>query len=76
MVHKVLFWGGFGTFSSPPPPPTLPIGDTTKKKLEQALQFVHGNSASKCDLSSTRNHCGLTLCSEAWEQASGTGCRV
>jgi hypothetical protein len=56
--------------------PFLPAGDTANKKLEQALQFAHGNSASKCDLSSTRNHCGLTLCSEAWEQASGTGCRV
>jgi hypothetical protein len=26
MVHKVLFWSGFGTFLSPPPPPILPAG--------------------------------------------------
>ena len=31
MVHKVLFWGGFGTFSSPPPPPILPIGIQLRK---------------------------------------------
>ena len=56
--------------------PFLPAGDTTNKKLEQALQFAHGNSASKCDLSSTRNHCGYIPYLQLREQVSDIGCRV
>jgi hypothetical protein len=59
-----------------PLPPISPRRSTTNQKLEKALQFAHGNSASKCDLSSTRSHFGPTLCSEAWGQVSGTGYRV
>jgi hypothetical protein len=80
MVHKVLFWGGFGLSSSPspspPPSPLAPCRIAADRKLEQASQSAYGNSASKCDLSSISNHYGRTRYSAAWEQASGTGCRA
>jgi hypothetical protein len=72
MVHRVVFWSGFGelltanAIALPPPAEVVLIA------LQVSL-FDFGSLASKCDRSSTRSHFGCTRSLQASEAASDTG---
>lgn len=67
MVHKVLFWSGFGasTFSRK-------HRDRVLTKA-QALPSDFGSSASRCARCSNVNPSGHTACTPVWELRSVTG---
>lgn len=70
MVHKVLFWSGFGM---PFKRRLLALGVHTDDDDDQALPFDYGSSALKCDRSSSANLYGRTRCMRVLERHSVTG---
>jgi len=70
MVHKILFWSGFGTH----PKPSQHIkSNTNHHQSLQASQSASGNSASKCVPSSTKNPFGRGPSSPPREEVSDIG---
>lgn len=71
MVHKVLFWSGFGNSST-----TSAISieyPTNRGCSSQASLPEYGSSALKCDRSSTKNRSGSTPSMPALAAALATG---
>lgn len=69
MVHKVLFWSGFGTS-------TCMLSLIHRLTKEQALPYDYGSSALKCAPSSCARASGPTQYTRGWARASATGLRA